>query len=147
MNCEEIEELAGAYALGALPEAQRAAAAAHLASCGRHPEMRGLQGVAERLALAAEEMEPPPTLKSWLMEAIQADRRASESASSVPISAQGSLFNTIRAWFASPRFGYGMSAALAIAVVGLLAWNISLQGGSSDQVVVSLSGSAFGRVI
>ena len=57
------------------------------------------------------------------------------------------MFDTIRGWFASPRFGYGMSAALAIAVVGLLAWNITLQGGSSDSVVVNISGSASGHVI
>ena len=33
------------------------------------------------------------------------------------------------------------------AIVGLLAWNISLQGESADQVVVNVSGSASGRVI
>ena len=44
MNCEEIEELAGAYALGALPEAERAAVSAHLATCDTHPEMRELVG-------------------------------------------------------------------------------------------------------
>jgi anti-sigma-K factor RskA len=147
MNCEEIEELAGAYALGALPEAQRAEVAAHLASCDLHPEMRELQAVAASLALAAEEMEPPPALKSRLMEAIEADRRASESATGLPIPAQGSLFDTIRSWFANPRFGYGLSAALALAVVGLLAWNLSLQSGSADRVVVNVSGSASGRVI
>ncbi|HEY8767807.1 MAG TPA: anti-sigma factor [Dehalococcoidia bacterium] len=147
MSCEEIDELAGAYAFGALPDAQRAAVAAHLASCERHPEMRELEALAASLALAAEEMEPPPALESRLMEAIQADRRASQSATCILISVQGSLFDTIRGWFASPPLGYGLSAALAVAVVGLLAWNISLQGGSADQVVVNVSGSASGRVI
>jgi anti-sigma-K factor RskA len=146
MNCEEIEELASAYAFGALPDAQRAAVAAHLASCDRHPEMRELKAVAASRALAAEEMEPPLALKSRLMEAIQADRRAKQSATGTPTPV-GRLFETIRGWFASPRLGYGLSAALAVAVVGLLAWNISLQGGSADQVVVSVSGSASGRVI
>jgi anti-sigma-K factor RskA len=147
MNCEEIEELASAYAFGALPDAQRAAVAAHLASCDRHPEMRELEAVAASLALAAEEMEPPLALKSRLMEAIQADRRATQFATGTPTPVKGRLFETIRSWFASPRLGYGLSAALAVAVVGLLAWNISLQGGSADQVVVSVSGSASGRVI
>jgi anti-sigma-K factor RskA len=146
MNCEEIEELSSAYALGTLPDAQRAAVAAHLASCDRHPEMRELEAVAASLALAAEEMEPPLALKSRLMEAIQADRRATQSATGTPTPVEGGLFETIRGWFASPRLGYGLSAALAVAVVGLLAWNISLQG-SADQVVVSVSGSASGRVI
>jgi anti-sigma-K factor RskA len=147
MNCEEIEELAGAYALGALPEAERDAVAEHLASCDRHPEMQGLESAAASLALAAEELEPPPTLKSRLLEAIQSGARASRSETGIPIGAQGSLFGTIRGWFASPRFGYGLSAVMAVAVVGLLAWNISLQVRSSDEVVVNLSGSASGRVI
>jgi hypothetical protein len=109
--------------------------------------MRELEALATSLALAAEEMEPPPALKSRLMEAIQADTRSLKSATGIPIGAQGSLFDAIRGWFASPRFGYGMSAALAVAIVGLLAWNISLQGESADQVVVNVSGSASGRVI
>lgn len=147
MNCEELEELAGAYAFGALPDAQRAAVAAHLASCDRHPEMRELEAVVASLALAAEEMEPPLALKSRLMEAIQADRRATQSATGTPTPVEGRLFETIRSWFASPRLGYRMSAALAVAVVGLLAWNITLQSGSSDTVVVNISGSATGHVI
>src|ERR1700674_5285058 len=104
MNCEEIEDLAGAYAFGALPEVQRAAMAAHLASCDRHPEMGELEAVAASLALAAEEMEPPPALKSWLMEAIQADRRASKSATGISIGVRDNLFYTIRGWLASPQF-------------------------------------------
>src|SRR5260370_11477530 len=115
MNCEELEELAGAYAFGALPETQRAAVAEHLASCGRHPETRELQAVAASLALAAEEMEPPPALQSRLIEAILADRRASESATGTPIPARDSLFDAIRDWFASPRFSYALSPALALA--------------------------------
>jgi len=146
MNCEEVEELAGVYAFGALPEA-RAAVAAHLASCDRHPGMRELEALTASLALAAEEMEPPPALKSRLMEAIQADTRSSKSATGIPIGAQGSLFDAIRGWFASPRFGYGLSAALAVAVVGLLAWNITLQGSSSNHGVINFSGTASGRLI
>jgi hypothetical protein len=121
--------------------------AAHLASCDRHPEMRELEALAASLALAAEEMEPPPALKSRLMEAIEADTGSSKSATGIPIRAQGSSFDAIRGWFANPRFGYGLSAALAVAAIGLLAWNISLQNESADQVVVNGSGSASGRVI
>lgn len=146
MNCDEIEELAGAYALGALPEAERATVSAHLATCDRHPEMRELEAVAASLALAADEIEPPPTLKSRLMEAIRAERVVGQriTPTSEP---RRSLGDLIRGWFAGPRLGYGLSAALAIAVVGLLAWNITLQGGSSDNVVVNISGSATGHVI
>jgi anti-sigma-K factor RskA len=146
MNCDEIEELAATYALGALPEAEHAAVSAHLATCGRHPEMRELEAVAASLALAADEIEPPPALKTRLMNAIRAETPAATRTG--PVSEpRRRLGDTIRGWFASPRLGYGLSAALAVAVVGLLAWNITLQGGSSDNVVVNISGSATGHVI
>ena len=103
--------------------------------------------MAASLALAADEIEPPPALKSRLMEAIRGGTHAPASLTWRPDAERRGLGETIRGWFAGPRFGYGLSAALAIAVVGLLAWNITLQGGSSDQVVVNMSGSASGRVI
>jgi anti-sigma-K factor RskA len=146
MNCEEIEELAGAYALGALPEAERAAVSEHLATCDKHSEMGELVGVAASLALAADEIEPPPALKSRLMEAIRSETVAA-TRSAPDSEPRRSLGDVIRGWFAGPRFGYGLSAALAIAVVGLLAWNITLHGGSSDSVVIDISGSATGHVI
>jgi anti-sigma-K factor RskA len=146
MNCDEIEELAGAYALGALPEAERAAVSVHLATCGGHPEMRELESAAASLALAADEIEPPPVLKARLMEAIRAEAPPATRTALVS-DPRRSLGDVIRGWFAGPRFGYGLSAALTIAVVGLLAWNITLQGGSSNSVVVDVSGSATGHVI
>jgi anti-sigma-K factor RskA len=144
MNCDEIEELAGAYAFGALPEAERAAVSEHLATCERHPQMRELEAVAASLALAADEIEPPPALKSRLMDAIRAETTTQAAPISQP---RRGLGDVIRGWFASPRLGYAMSVALAVAVVGLLAWNITIQSGSSDTVVVNISGSATGHVI
>ncbi len=73
MNCEQLEELAGAYALGALPSVEATKVAAHLESCDRHAELPERQSVAASLALAAEEVAPPPTLKSRLMAAIEAE--------------------------------------------------------------------------
>ncbi|MEO8456692.1 MAG: anti-sigma factor [Chloroflexota bacterium] len=144
MNCDEIEELAGAYALGALPDDERAAVSAHLETCDKHPEMAGLLATAASLALAVDEVEPPAALKSRLMGIVEAEAPPQRT---VPARARRGFGETVRGWFASPRLGYGLASAMAVLVVGLLAWNVSLQGGGSDQQVVNVSGNAAGRVI
>jgi anti-sigma-K factor RskA len=145
MKCEEIEDLAGAYALGALPEDERADVSAHLESCDKHPEMGELQMAAASLALAAPEIDPPPALKSRLMDAIRAESpRQRAPISSAP---RRSLGETIRGWFSSPRLGYGLASAMAVLVLGLVAWNVSLQGGDSDRTVMNVTGDATGRII
>lgn len=144
MNCEEVEELAGAYALGALPEVERAAVSEHLGSCENHPEMRELQSAAASLALAAPEIDPPPALKSRLLEAIRAESQPQRAPISGP---RRSLGETIRGWFSSPQLGYGLASALAVIVVGLIAWNVTLQGGDDGRTVLNVTGNASGRII
>lgn len=145
MNCEEIEELAGAYALGALPEEERAAGSAHLESCDKHPEMRELKAAAASLALAAPEIDPPPALKSRLMEAVRAE--SAPQRAPISVAPRHGIGDTIRGWFSNPQLGYGLASALAVLVVGLVAWNVSLQGRDSDRTVINVSGNAAGRII
>ena len=145
MNCDEIEELAGAYALGALPEADRAVVFAHLESCDKHPEIRELQAAAASLALASPELDPPPALKLRLMDAIRAES-VPQRAPTSPASRRG-IAETIRGWFATPKLGYGLASALTLLVVGLVAWNVGLSGGESERRVLTVTGSATGRVI
>lgn len=142
MNCDEVEELSGAYALGALPEEERVAVSAHLASCNKHPEMRGLQAAAASLALAATAIDPPPALKSRLMDAILAESPRQRSA--MAPAPRRSFGETIRGWFSNARLGYGLASALAVLAVGLVAWNVSLQGDATT--VASITGNASGRV-
>lgn len=142
MNCEEVEELAGAYAIGALPEEERAAVSAHLESCDKHPEIRDLQAAAASLALAAPEIEPPASLKSRLMYSIRYESPQRDEASSA--TPRRGLVETIRGWSSRPQLGYGLAGALAVLVVGLMAWNISLQGDSTT--VSNIGGNASGRV-
>ncbi len=53
MICKEVEELAGVYALGALPADSMKDVEEHLLSCSRHPDIAQLSDVARSLALAA----------------------------------------------------------------------------------------------
>jgi anti-sigma-K factor RskA len=147
VNCEEFEEMSGAYAIGALPEEEHARAAAHLATCEKHPEMGELQAVADSLALAAPAADPPAALKSRLMDVIHADVAA--PVLGAQRDQRGSFLEAIKSWFGNARLGYGLAAAMTVLVVGLLAWNVSLQNDepSATTVVVQMTGQASGEVV
>ena len=143
MSCEEFEELAGAFALGALPADEMRAVREHRATCDKpHSEVRELQAVAAGLAKAVPEMDPPPALKARLMDVIRAE--AALSSPAAPMERGPGLRERIRGWLRTGTPGYGLAGALAVLVVALLIWNISLQGddGGSDQLIVDFSGAA-----
>ena len=148
MKCEEVEELAGAYALQALPAETLRDVREHLASCSQHSEVAGLQAVASTLSVTAPEMEPPPGLKTRLMDEIRKEAAPA---------AEGRPHETGRSWLRrrlSPTSRpYVLAAALAIAVAALAGWNVYLQtsddGGQDVTFVRTLTdgGAAAGRIL
>ena len=150
MDCQDVDELAGAYALAALPEDVLVAARDHLASCSQHPDIATLQVVAESLSRAAPEREPAPALKARIMEAIRQDPAAAARAQAAP--REPPLLSWLGRWFRPRLAPYALAAALAIAIFGLLGWNIYLQvspGGGQQTLVRTLAdgGAASGRLI
>ncbi len=74
MTCEELEELAGALALGAALPEEVAAAHEHLTTCSRsHRSVRRLVVTAALLAQAVEPVEPPVALRQRILAAARAD--------------------------------------------------------------------------
>jgi len=123
MDDKSFEDLKDAYALGALPDDERATVEAYLAL---HPERQAeiddMVGIASLLALAPPEQEPPANLRHRLMEVVESEavqpRAARRGTSS---------------WFG--RMGDFRNLALgaaALLVVGLLSWNVLLQGDVQD---------------
>ena len=55
MICDDVRELEAAYALDALGEDERAAVAAHLATCNDHPDLAHMRATVLALGHAAEE--------------------------------------------------------------------------------------------
>lgn len=80
-RCREWRESLGAYALGQLPEKERAALEAHLEGCADcREELQSLAGVARLMPLADPERfgaapEPPPLLGDRITATIGAERR------------------------------------------------------------------------
>ena len=148
MKCEEVEQLAGAYALEALPAETLREVQEHLASCSQHPEIAGLRVVAASLAETAPEMEPPPGLKTRLMDTVR-----NEAAAHAVTPAREAHRSWLRRWLSPPAQPYVLAAALAIAVAVLAGWNVYLQtsddGGQNVTFVRTLTdgGAAAGRIL
>lgn len=69
---QEVEELLGAYALGALSGSDLQRVRDHLASCDQHARAAAdLKRVAPALALSVEDREPSPALKGRILAALQ----------------------------------------------------------------------------
>ncbi|MBI5288716.1 MAG: anti-sigma factor [Chloroflexi bacterium] len=148
MNCEQAEELLGAYALDALPDEEATQMRAHLATCAEHAaKARELRVVASALAETVEPMVPPRALRGRIAAAVaSAGEQTTDNRQQIlhdpPVAlAHGRARpDGARArvqW--RPSYAWGaIAAGLLIAVAGLLAWNISLRsdGGATDVLAV-----------
>jgi anti-sigma-K factor RskA len=142
VNCDEIEELLGAYALDALPPDEAAAVAAHLAGCPEQAATaRELRAASLALQSLPDALPPPPALRSRVLEAVAREPR--ERAAPAPATSprdrltwrtQQSPSNIRR----FPTYAWGaLAAALVIAIGGLFAWNITLRNRLDDRLDAS----------
>jgi anti-sigma-K factor RskA len=137
MDHARFEELKEAYVLNALPEDEMRVFEEYLAA---HPELQAdveeLASVANLLAFACEERDPPPELRRNLLTQVESEAR--------------SLPTTRATWWIRFRESINwrrVSVGLAAATfAGLLAWNIVLQSELQNLQIYNLqaSGSAAG---
>jgi anti-sigma factor RsiW len=79
-RCQHADTVA-AFLLGALPDAERRAFEAHLATCAHcREDVTSLRVVAEALPLAVPAVVPPPQLRERLMETVRAEASVLEAA-------------------------------------------------------------------
>jgi anti-sigma-K factor RskA len=127
MNCEEFEELSGAYALNAVTPAERQEAQAHLAQCPACTNrLKELRSVVAQLPLSVTQVTPSASLKARIMAAIEQERKAALEAQTVPQRLKPPR-----------RQGWGMRLLAVAAVLmfvllgGMAAWNVSLANQTS----------------
>jgi len=118
MNCEEVRDNLGAYALGALDAQMRARIAQHVGNCPDcRAELALQQRVAQGLLFATPAHTPPANLKAQLMTKVAA------SAPARPATKRNWL-ERLMAWLfgstQTPRWALGAMASLALVVTGLL---------------------------
>ena len=123
MNHERFEDLRDAYVLGALPEDDRRSFEDYLAD---HPERQTeideLGAVAGLLAFSPQEQEPAPELRSRLMEVVEAEAEPRRRR-------RRSTFARVGDYFSLRSLALGAAALL---MIGLLSWNVLLQGEVQD---------------
>ena len=156
MNCEQAEELLGAYAVDALPDDEAAQFRAHVANCADHAgRAREMRALASQLVESVEPVAPPAALRARVLDAVAREPQLSARATGELQTAANNVTALRTAGRPSPHVGPGERVsrdgrgrtpylrwplpaqawgALAAAVIaGLLAWNLVLQmGGQSD---------------
>lgn len=122
---EHPDELIAARALYALDPAGEAELDRHLETCERcRNQLRELTAVAATLAFATPPAAAPAALRDRVLAAV--DAHGAPVAATAPIQQRRPA--AASAW--RLRWPLVVTPALAAAVLGLLAWNLSLRGGS-----------------
>lgn len=137
MNCDEAEELLGAYALDALPEDEARTLREHLAGCPEHAAAAAeLRATARSTHALAEPVAAPAALRERVLAAVAREPHESRSVEDRN-ERSGAVPRPVRrptdrgAWMR--RYGaYGWAAAAFLLVVaaGVLVWNVVLLSGN-----------------
>lgn len=142
---EHVAELIAAHALRALDPDEEARVEQHVAEC---PEcmaaLRELEAVASALAYAAPRAQPPAELRTRVLASV-APVVAAQPEAERPLAAKRPGRSRMPAWW--PRFSAVAVPVLAVAVVGLLIWNISLQGQPTGFAVGTAALPGVGNVV
>lgn len=135
MTCEQIDELAGAIALGAIPQDEWTAVRAHLATCAAaHTDLRQFISVATLLLESAPPADPPPTLRDRILAAARADLAdgvPDANALDAPPMVKLADRRNARAGEPRPsawqRSAWAAMAAALLLAAGMGMWNVSLR--------------------
>ncbi len=142
MSHTDAVRLLAAVALDAADPDEVAAVEEHARTCREcHEELAGLRAAAGLLALAHDELEPPPGIRDRLMDAV----RAEGGAPGAPRTARVPARSWRRRWRLPASPWPAIAVGLAVLVVALFAWNVVLQAdgpGSPQQRSVEVAGTA-----
>ena len=129
MTCNDVEELAAAFALGAMDPDEEAAVRAHLDDCQQeHAELRAALGAGIVMAESLEPVAPSAGLRDRLMATIERTPQAHRPAVS-PSTTPAAAPVKRRGWldWLSPRVARPVALAALAALVAVGAWNLNLQ--------------------
>jgi anti-sigma-K factor RskA len=133
MTCHQIDELAAAYALGALDPDEERATSEHLATCPEpHLEARTLIGAALAVPAALDPIVPSDALRARLMSTIAAtpqDHAAAVPAPAAPFARRVAVEPEAaprRPWWSFGALPSAVAAVGLAAAVGFGAWGVTL---------------------
>jgi anti-sigma-K factor RskA len=127
---EQVLDLAAGFVLGALEPDEERAVREHLATCSLpHDELAELGAVVSTLAVAVEQVEPPPSLRDRVMAAAARDLEsrgsgaAQPSVRPSPLAAVPGARRAVR----PARLGWALGLAAVLVIAALGAWNVTLR--------------------
>jgi anti-sigma-K factor RskA len=128
-SCADVDELAGALALGAVEADEARAAREHLSTCPEpHAELRSMIGADAVLSAGLDPIQPSPALRDRLMSSVAAMPRAETGAPSAERPAR-------RGWldWLSPQIARPLAVAAAAAFIAVGVWGVTLSGQLADR--------------
>lgn len=145
--CRDVDELAGALALGAVDPDEALAAREHLETCPEpHVELRSLMGADAVLAGGMEPIQPSAGLRDRLMDSVA--RTPQGVVSHAPPAAAAPVVEHRRGWldWLSPRVARPLALAAVVAVIAVGAWGMSLssQLGERDRALHAVANAIAG---
>jgi len=127
---EHVDELIAAHALHALDPQDERLVEEHLAGCERcRAQLREMEAVSAAIALSAPGAQPPPELRDRVIAAI---------GPVVPAPAEPERGRE-RRWSWWPRVSAVAVPVLAVAVVALAVWNVSLRNDQSAHDIAAVT--------
>lgn len=126
MNCEDVDQLAAAYALGSVEPDEERAVSEHLATCpSSHTNARDLLAAGSLLPMTAEAVTPSSALRARLMATV-AETPQDHREPAPPMAVHRVAGSPARPWWRLAPLQAGLAAVGLAAVVGLGAWNVNL---------------------
>ena len=122
ISCEQVDELAGGYALGAVDPEEDRSMSEHLASCDQpHIEARDLIGAGAALAASTGDVAPSPGLRDRLMTTVTEtpqEHRPMTAAATTPVAADS---EPRRPWWQLQPVAMGIAATAVAAFASAVA--------------------------
>jgi anti-sigma-K factor RskA len=123
---EHVDELIAGHALRALSSEDEERVVVHLAECERcRRRLRETEAVAASLAYGVPQVAPPPELRSRVLAIAEPVVAAPAGAPAAEPAGHPAPARRRRQWW--PRFAAVAVPAMALALVAMLAWNVSLR--------------------
>jgi anti-sigma-K factor RskA len=151
LDCQAVDELDAAFALGALPPDESRAVIDHLATCSQpHAQLRAFVGAGEVLAMSADPVRPGSELRDRVMASVARtpQEHVATRGGEVTIQDRASDRGADGGWLSwlSPRVARPLAVAAVVAVLAVAGWNVVLQGqvGERDRALRAVAAAISG---